>query len=262
MDLQLDGKVALVTAASKGIGRAVAQRLAAEGATVVLSSRDKEALAEAVNTAGDVRGRLLPLPCDLSDPEATAGLVPAIVADHGQLDILVANTPGPKIVSFLQASLADWSSAYDTLARPVLQLARAAAERMVDRGEGSIVFMTSTWVKQPAPGGVLSAGIRSLISSVSKQMSLELAPQGVRVNQIMPGATGTDRMRNITVSKAEANGTTADHEVEKVVRDIPLGRWADPEEIARYVAFMASPASSFATGAAVALDGGAVRSTL
>ena len=259
MDLDLMGKVSLVTAAGKGIGRAVAHRLATEAATVALSSRSAEGVDATIAELGPVAGALCGHPADLTDPEATAKLVPAIVAEHGQLDIAVLNTPGPRISAFLDTTDADWSGAYDLLVRPVVRLARDAARQMVTQGGGSIVFLTSTWVRQPAPGGVLSAAMRSALSATAKEMALELAPHGVRVNQVMPGATGTGRMEAILDAKAAAHGTNRDTELAGVVANIPLGRWAEPEEIADVVAFLASDRASFMTGTAVAVDGGAVR---
>jgi 3-oxoacyl-[acyl-carrier protein] reductase len=261
VDLELKDKVALVTAASKGIGRAVAHRLAAEAATVALSSRAAGRIEAAIAEIGPTAGSLSPYPADLADPGATEALVPAVVAAHGRLDIAVLNTPGPRITAFLDTTSQDWADAYDLLVRPVVQLARDAARQMVDQGGGSIVFLTSTWVRQPASGGVLSAAMRSALSATAKQMALELAPHGVRVNQLMPGATGTGRMESILSSKAAANGTSRDEELAKVVENIPLGRWAEPEEIADAVAFLVSPRSAFVTGSALAVDGGAIRST-
>ncbi|WP_327579044.1 SDR family oxidoreductase [Streptomyces sp. NBC_00145] len=262
MDLGLQDKVALVTAAGKGIGLAVGRRLAAEGATVALSSRNADGLKAAAGELGGRVGQVGVFPADLSDQQATADLVDEVVAAHGRLDILVVNTPGPAIKPFLDTTVDDWAGAYDLLVRPAVQLAHAAARHMVEQESGSIVFLTSTWVKQPAPGGVLSAAMRSVLSALSQQMSLELAPRGVRVNQLMPGATGTDRMTSIVAAKAAAHGTTPDEEIAHVVRDIPVGRWAEPEEIADTVAFLASPLSAFTTGSAWHIDGGAVRSTL
>lgn len=262
MDLELKDKVALVTAASKGIGRAVAHRLAAEAATVALSSRAAGRIEAAIAEIGPTAGSLSPYPADLADPGATEALVPAVVAAHGRLDIAVLNTPGPRITAFLDTTSQDWADAYDLLVRPVVQLARDAARQMVDQGGGTIVFLTSTWVRQPVTGGVLSAAMRSALSATAKQMAVELGPHGVRVNQLMPGATATGRMESLLAAKAAAGSSSREEELAKIVKDIPLGRWAEPEEIADAVVFLASPRSAFVTGSALAVDGGFIRSTI
>lgn len=257
MDLELKGKVALVTAASRGIGRAVALRLAAEGATVFVSSRSGTA-----PDAGHLPGTLIGLATDLSDAKATASLIDQVIARAGHLDIAVLSTPGPSIKPVLDTTDEDWPAAYDMLVRPMQQMGLRAARHMAGRGEGSIIFLTSTWVKQPAHGGALSATMRSAVSALSKQLALELGNKGVRVNQVQPGATGTERMQNIVDMKAEKNGTTAQQEIAEVVSQIPMGRWGEAEEIADVVAFVASPRASFMTGATLQIDGGAVRTTI
>ena len=260
MDLGLDGKVALVTAASKGIGRAVAHQLAAEGADVLASSRPGPALTAAVADAAGLKGRVEALPADLTDETATGELVDSVLADRGRLDILVVNTPGPALVPFLEATPTDLIDAFQLLVRPAVQLACAAGKAMAGQRTGSIVFLTSTWVRQPPAGALLSATMRSMISAMAKQMALELAPLGVRVNQVMPGATATDRMRSVIAGKMRLHGTDEATEMRDAVASIPLGRWAQPEEIARHVAFVASDAASFTTGTATAVDGGYIRS--
>ena len=262
MDLGLAGKTALVTAASKGIGYAVAERLVAEGARVAISSRPGPALKEAAERLrAQAPDRVHDLPADLTEGAGTA-LVAEAIETLGSLDILVSNTPGPRISPVLDLSDEDWETGYRTLLRPAVQLSRAAARHMAERGDGSIVFLTSTWVRQPASGGGLSAAFRSAISSLSKQCAVELAGAGVRVNQVLPGATATDRMRDIATAKAARNGTTVEEEIAEVVSAIPIGRWAEPEEVADAVAFLASPRSAFTTGHTLSLDGGAVRATL
>lgn len=266
MDLDLAGKAALVTASSKGIGYAVAERLVAEGARVVISSRPgttlTDALAKLQAAASDGPDQVAAIPADLTAGDAGTALISAAIERLGALDILVSNTPGPRISPVLELTDEEWDNAYRTLLRPAVQLTREAARHMVSRSVGSIVLLTSTWVKQPTPGGVLSAAYRSALSAFGKQLAIELAPSGVRVNQVMPGATATDRMYDIAANKAAKNGTTVEDEIAEVVSAIPLGRWATPTEIADAVAFIASPRSGFTTGHALSIDGGAVRATI
>lgn len=256
VDLQLQGKTGLVTAASRGIGRAVARRLAEEGMTVMSAARTHGGAPESIG-----HGTLVPITHDLADADTTEGLVARVVAEMGRLDVLVLNTPGPKIVPVLDTGWDDWASAHELLLRPVVQLATSGARQMVDQGGGTIVLLSSTWVKQPAPGGVLSAAYRSAAAAMAKTLAAEVAPRGVRVVHVMPGATGTNRMQDIVASKSAKNETTVEHEIAQIVKDIPLGRWAEAHEIADAVAFLASPRAGFVTGSSLSIDGGAVRAT-
>lgn len=254
MDLGLNGKVALVTASSRGIGRASAERLASEGATVLAAARTADRTVESFGS-----GRIVPITADLGEVGSGTALVEQAVAEHGRLDVVVANTPGPKLSPVLDLSWDDWTAAHDGLLRPVVELMTAAGRVMVGQKGGSMVLVSSSWVRQPAPGGALSAAYRSAQSSFVKSLATETAPSGVRVNQVLVGATGTERMENILASKAEANGTDRETELNRIVADIPLGRWGEAREIGDLVAFLASDVPGFATGTAVVIDGGAVR---
>jgi 3-oxoacyl-[acyl-carrier protein] reductase len=261
MNLGLANKVALVTAASRGIGRAVAYRLADEGVQVALSARASERLeAAAAEYKGNAEGSIRTFPLDLMDAEATSGLVESVIKAYGRIDILVMNTPGPPIVPMMETTLKHWAQAYEQLLRPALQLALSASRAMAAQKSGSIVFITSTWVKQPAPGGGLSSVMRSGIAAFAKQLALELAASGVRINQVMPGATITERTTRIIEAKAKAQGTSVDEQRRRSIEQIPLGRMAEPAEIANAVVFLVSSASAFTTGATLQVDGGAVRS--
>lgn len=224
--------------------------------TVMSAARTHEGGPE---TIGD--GTLVPITHDLADDDATEGLVARVVAERGRLDVLILNTPGPRIVPVLDTTWDDWVGAHALLLRPVVQLATTGARQMVQQGGGTIVLMSSTWVKQPAPGGVLSAAYRSAAAAMVKTLAAEVAPHGVRVVHVMPGATGTDRMHDIVASKSVQNDTTVEEEIARVVKDIPLGRWAEAHEIADAVAFLASARAGFVTGSTLTIDGGAVRAT-
>jgi 3-oxoacyl-[acyl-carrier protein] reductase len=261
MKLGLANKVALVTAASQGIGKAVAYGLADEGAHVAMSSRASEGLDKAAaNYSGNAAGSIKAFPLDLTNIDATGGLVESVIKVYGRIDVLVVNTPGPPIIPVLETTLRHWAEAYDQLLRPALQLALSASRPMAAQKFGSIVFITSTWAKQPAPGGGLSSVMRSGIAAFAKQLALELASSGVRINQVMPGATITERTTRIMEAKARSQGTSADEQRRRSIEQIPLGRMADPTEIANAVVFLVSSASAFITGATLQVDGGAIRS--
>lgn len=254
MDLQVRDQIVLVTAASRGIGRGVTERLAREGALVVAAARTEGRETEQI---GD--GQIIPVTVDLSQPGSASALVDQVHDTYGRIDIIVANTPGPMIKPALQLTWEDWSGAHDLLLRPVVELLTRGGQLMTAAGSGSMVLMSSTWVRQPAPGGVLSAAYRSAQSSFVKSLATEVAPSGVRVNQVLVGATGTERTDRIVADKAAAHGTSREQEIDKMVREIPLGRIADVAEVADAIAFLASPLPGFATGTSLVIDGGAIR---
>lgn len=251
MELGLENKVVLVTAASKGIGRAVAEQALAEGATVIAASRSGVAPVGAHGLVADLEGT------------DGASLVARVIEQFGRLDALVFNSAGPPLGPVLDHDMAAWDGAYRRLLRSAIEIGLDAARAMRERGEGgSIVFLSSTWLKQPAPNGALSSVLRAGVAALARQMATELGNEGIRINHVMPGATATDRMTAILSSKAAANGTSVEEETAKAVRDIPIGRWGEADEIARAVVFLLSPASGFTTGASLQVDGGSTRATL
>jgi 3-oxoacyl-[acyl-carrier protein] reductase len=260
MNLGLYDSVALVTAASKGLGRAVALQLAQEGAHVAICARGEAHLAA---TAAEIRAetgrQALPLPADVSDPAAAERLVEATVRQFGRLDVLVINAGGPPPGQFLDLAPEDWEAAAQLTLMSAVQLCYAAVPVMKARGAGSILAMTSITVKQPQPNLVLSNSLRLGVVGLAKTLADELAPFGIRVNAICPGWTRTARVDQLLRDRAERNGTTPDEEAARIAAAIPLGRMGTPEEFAAAAAFLVSPAASYVTGVSLLVDGGMYR---
>jgi 3-oxoacyl-[acyl-carrier protein] reductase len=260
MDLGLHDSVALVTAASKGLGRAVALQLAQEGAHVAICARGEAPLAATAAEIGAKTGRqALPLPADVSDPATAERLVEATVGRFGRLDVLVINAGGPPPGQFRDLTLEDWEAAAQLTLMSAVQLCYAAVPVMKARGAGSILAMTSITVKQPQPNLILSNSLRLGVVGLVKTLADELAPFGIRVNAICPGWTRTARVDQLLRDRAERNGTTPDEEAARIAAAIPLGRMGTPEEFAAAAAFLVSPAASYITGVSLLVDGGMYR---
>jgi 3-oxoacyl-[acyl-carrier protein] reductase len=260
MDLGLEGKIALVTAASKGLGEAVALRLAQEGADVAICARGEAHLARTAAEIEAQTGRhALPFPADVSDPSAVDALVEAVIERFGRVDILVANAGGPPPGQFLNLTPADWETAARLTLMSAVQLCYAVVPGMKDQGAGSILAMTSVTVKQPLPNLILSNSLRLAVVGLVKTLADELAPFNIRVNAICPGWTRTARVDQLLRDRAERNSSTPDEEAAKITAGIPLGRMGTPEEFAAAAAFLVSPAASFITGVSLLVDGGMYR---
>jgi 3-oxoacyl-[acyl-carrier protein] reductase len=259
VELGLEGKVAVVTAAGRGLGFAVAQGLVREGAQVAISSRNEASIrAAAEQLGGDVLWRAV----DLEREDEVDAFMDAVLERYGRIDILVCNTGGPKTTTYMETTHEDWEQALRMLFWPVFRLTQRAIPSMKENGGGRIVFMTSTWVKQPRERGVLSTVVRSGLSGLSKHLSNELAADNILVNQVLPGPAWTDRSKELTERLAEARGVTQDEIKAQTFKEIPLGRYGLAEEIADAVLFLASDRASFITGASLQVDGGQIRSTL
>ena len=259
MDLELRGKVALVTAASKGLGRASAMALAAEGAHVAISARSALVEAAAAEIGAATGAQVLAIRGDVSVAADVVRMVAATIERFGQIDILVINAGGPPPGSFLSLTIEQWEQALQLTLLSAVRLCHAVVPHMRQRASGSIVAIQSASVKQPVDNLILSNSIRLAVIGLLKSLAFELGPHGIRVNSLNPSSTQTERIDQLLAERAAANHSTPAAEAAKVVAGIPLGRMGTPEEFGRTLAWLASPAASYVHGQAVMFDGGAVR---
>ena len=261
MDYQLRGRVALVNAASRGLGRGIAEALAAEGVRLVISSRDEAAVsATARDIAATYRAEVVPLAADVSTPGAGQRLVSAAAERFGGLDILVNNSGGPPGGTFGEFDDAAWQSAFDLLLLSVVRMVRAALPYLRASGAGRIVNVASSSVKEPIPGLILSNSLRAGVAGLAKTLADELAPDQITVNTVLPGRILTDRLRGPFIEPARRAGVDVDELARaEVAREVPLGRVGEPADLANLVAFLCSPAAAYLTGLVVTVDGGRMR---
>ena len=264
MDLGLTGKVALVVAASKGLGRASALALAQEGAQVAIASRNQEMLEQAAQEIRQMSGRAaLAIPTNLHQPEEIASLVTRTVKAFGGIDILVNNAGGPPPGMFETLSDEQWQAAFNLTLLSAVRLIRAALPSMKQRQGGRIIHIVSSSVKQPIEGLLLSNALRPGIIGLAKTLSRELAPYQITVNNVCPGRILTDRLRQTSNVQAKmAQGQTEEEVWKDLAKDIPLGRVGQPGELGALVAFLASQHAAYITGTTIQIDGGLTQSLL
>ena len=259
MDLGIKNKVVLITAASKGLGYAVAESMLQEGARVAISSRSEASIRSAAETLSQ-NGKydVFYVPADLANKDEVDQMMDKVLCHFGQIDILICNTGGPKTADFVNTGYEDWKSGLDMMLFPVLKMTERVIPKMKENKWGRIIFMTSTWVKQPRKSGVISTMARSAISGLSKHLSNELAEDNILVNQVLPGPTWTDRSREITARLANQRGVPVEIIKAEIAEEIPLGRYGKAEEIANSVVFLASERSKYITGKTLTVDGGLI----
>ncbi|MGD8726173.1 MAG: SDR family oxidoreductase [Gemmatimonadales bacterium] len=263
MDLELDGRVALVGGSSSGLGLAIAATLAEEGCEVALNGRDPDRLQLAVQTVlPQARGRIDGFRADISIPGDVTKLVEGVSQRLGPVDILVCNAGGPPATAFETAPEDSWRSAIELNLLSTINLCRAVVPGMRQRGWGRVICLTSVGAKQPLGDLILSTTARAGVLGFAKALADEAAPDGVTVNAVCPGYMKTERVGELLGKRAEMQRRPPDEILAGLVQGIPMRRMGEPEELAATVAFLASERASYITGVALQIDGGFVRSIL
>jgi len=261
MDLGLRGKIALVCAASQGLGRAVADELASEGASLILCSRNEKAIRGVSDELALKSGvETLGFAADLSVKGEIEELIEASLKYFGQIDILVTNTGGPPAGKFDELSHEAWIGATRLLLDSVLNLTRLVLPGMKERRWGRILNITSIAAKQPVDNLILSNSLRAAVTGFAKTLANEVAPFGITVNNILPGYTRTERVEQLAASIAKKEGVEPAAARARWEAEIPMRRLGEPSEFAALAAFLVSERASYITGSSIAVDGGWIRS--
>lgn len=257
MDLGLNGKRALVLGASRGIGRGIADTLAAEGARVIIASRDGdacEAAAAAMRKAHDTE--IFATSCDMADIDAVDRVAAFAQDALGGVDVLVNNTGGPPFGPVSQVESETWRASFEAMFVSVSRLTGHILPGMRAQGWGRILLVTSTGVVEPIPSLGISNSIRIALTNWAKTLSFEIAPDGVTINALMPGRIATDRMDQFYTQAAKAQDRDIDAVKADVAASIPARRVGTVEEFGAMAAFLASEQAGYITGTATAIDGG------
>lgn len=263
MDFGISQKRALICGASKGIGRAIAKELCAEGVKVFLCARSKEVLSQtAESIKADIpTAEIYFQECDLSSSEDRKKLIDSVKNKLGSIDILVHNTGGPKTSRAEDTKLEDWDSGFKQLFLSVADINNAFLPEMKERKWGRIVCVTSLSIMEPIASLSVSNAVRSAVTAMLKTLADEVAPFNITVNCVAPGSIETDRMQDLMEQRTKASGQSKEEYQKQYVSAIPAGRMGSPEEFAAVAAFLCSVRASYVTGSTICVDGGKRRST-
>jgi 3-oxoacyl-[acyl-carrier protein] reductase len=260
MDTGLKDKVAIVAASSQGIGRATAESFAAEGCRVAMCARNAEVLQSAAEQIRQRHGvEVLAEPLDVTDAKAVHEFVRAVVGRFGGADICVTNAGGPPAKGFLAASIEDWRKAIDLNLLSTVYFAREVIPHMQRKRWGRIITLTSITTKQPVPDLVLSNAVRAGVVGLVKSLANEFGKDGILVNNVGPGFTATDRLKQLAASRSAAQGTSEKEIFAAWAGDAALQRLGEPKEVADTIVWLASERASYITGQTILVDGGAYK---
>ena len=263
MDLGLHGRVALLAASSKGLGRAVAEELAAEGVALVLCARGEVALrvtADAIAKGFDVP--VLAVPADVGQSGEAERVVREGITKFGRIDILLTNSGGPPAGPFESLTKEAWDNATALVLTSAVAFCQAVVPGMKQRGWGRVLNVCSIAAKQPVDNLMLSNSIRAAVIGFARTLATEVAPFGITVNNLLPGFTRTERMVELSEVTAKKEGITPDQALGRYAATVPMGRMGEPREFGALAAFLASERASYITGQSIAVDGGWIRALL
>ncbi len=260
MDMGLKGKVAVVCAASKGLGKASAMGLAAEGANLLICARGDETLQQAAKEIADQTGvRVATLAADLSKEADCDRLIETARREYGGLDILVNNAGGPPPGFFMDFSDAQWQAGFETNFMSAVRLIRHSIPIMQERGGGRVINIVSLSVKQPIENLIISNSIRAAVIGLMKTLSQQFGKDGITFNNVLPGTILTDRVRQTSQTQAQRENISIDEVLERGGKAVPMGRIGQPKDLGSLVVFLASAHAEWITGTSIQVDGGAYK---